>query len=230
MAFLKDFFARGSRVARGQMSKGMNSIEDATFEATLNQTVRDMKTELNKVIRSSAVALSNTNRLEAEYEKYVSQSNDWMEKAKKALAAGSDDLAKKALAKKVECETQVASMTSSVEKARETSAQLKRQITALKRKISEGERNAGTLIARKNAARAQKKVAQALAGVGEADNAFSSLKQFEETVDREEAMAKAYDTMSIDEDTELAKEFEALDVTGVDIELEALKKEMEAGK
>jgi phage shock protein A len=226
MAFFKDFFSRSSRVVKGQLNKSMDAMEDVTFEATLNQTVRDMKTELNNVIKASAEALSNTNRLEAEHSKYVSQSEDWLKKAKKALTAGDEGLAKKALAKKAECDTQVESMAPSVEKAKTTSAQLKRQVGDLKRKISEGERNAGTLIARKNAAKAQKKVSQALAGVGAADNAFSSLKQFEETVDREEAMAKAYDTMSIDEDTELAKEFEKLDVSSVDADLETLKKEM----
>ncbi len=230
MAFIKDFFSRGARVTKGQMSKAMDTLEDATFESTLRQTVKDMKAELGRVIRASAEALSNTNRLEVEYNRYVSQAEDWLSKAKKALAAGNEELAKKALAKKAECDAQVVSLAPSVEKAKETSVQLKSQVGELKRKIAEAERNVGTIIARKNAARAQKKVAQALAGVGEADNAFSAIKQFEETVTREEATAKAYESMAVDEDAELAKEFEELDVSGVDADLEALKKEIELGK
>jgi phage shock protein A len=50
----------------------------------------------------------------------------------------------------------------------------------LKRKIDEAERTATTLVARKNAAQAQRKVAEALAGVGNADNAFAALNRFEE--------------------------------------------------
>ena len=48
MAFFADFFNRGGRVVRGQMNAGMSAVEDATFEATVKQTVADMRTELNK--------------------------------------------------------------------------------------------------------------------------------------------------------------------------------------
>ncbi len=43
MAFLSDIFNRAGRVARGQANKGMDTIEDATCEATVKQTVLDMK-------------------------------------------------------------------------------------------------------------------------------------------------------------------------------------------
>jgi phage shock protein A len=204
----------------------MDVLEDATFESTVKQTVRDMKAELNRVVRASADAMSNHNRLEAEYQKYVRQGDEWKERAKKALEAGNEDLARKALAKKSECDRQIQSMEASVESARKTSENLKKQVGDLKRKIQEAERNASTLIARKNAAKAQKKVAQALAGVGEADNAFAALNSFEESVARDEASAKAYESMSTDADEELEAEFAKLDTTSVDSDLEALKKEL----
>lgn len=226
MSFLSNFFGRAGRVARGQVNKGMDAVENATFEDTIKQTVRDMKSELNKVVRASAEAMSNHNRLESEYQKYVRQANEWKERAKKALEGGKEDLAKKALARKSECDRQVASMQNSVDMARQTRDKLKEQVNDLKRKIEEAERNAGTLIARKNAARAQKKVAQALSGVGEADNAFAALNSFEESVSREEATAKAYDDLASDPDADLEAEFSKLDVTSVDSDLEALKREM----
>ena len=226
MGFFKDFFGRGSRVVKGQVNKGMDALEDATFESTLKQSVRDMKTELNTVIKASAEAMSNTNRLEAEYNKYVQQTKDWHERAVKALEAGNEDLAKKALSKKKEAENEVASLQPAVDKAQETTDVLKKQIAELKRKIEEAERMSGTLIARKNAAKAQKKVSQALAGVGEGNNAFAAIKSMEESVAREEAAAKAYEELSVDTDSDLAKEFEALDTATVDDDLEKLKKEM----
>ena len=227
MSFLSNFFSRAGRVARGQANKGMDAVESAAFEATIKQTVRDMRTELNKVVRASADAMSNHNRLEAEYLKYVRQADEWKERAKKALGAGNEELAKKALAKKADCDKQVASMQASVDTARQTRDQLKEQVNNLKRKIEEAERNAGTLIARKNAAKAQKKIAQALAGVGEADNAFVALNSFEESVAREEATARAYDDIASDPNADLEEEFANLDSTTVDSDLEALKKEMD---
>ena len=226
MGFFSNWFSRAGRVARGQANKTMDVLEDATFEDTIKQTVKDMRGELNRVIRTSADAMSNHNRLEAEYQKYVRQADEWKDRAMKALEHGDEDLAKKALAKKAECDEQVASMQTSVDQARSASERLKKQVSDLKRRIDEAQRNANTLIARKNAAKAQRKVSEALAGVGEAENAFAALKTFEESVARDEAAAKAYGSMAESPDEDLEKEFAALDVSKVDDELEALKKEM----
>ncbi len=226
MGFLSDIFNRAGRVVRGQANQGLDAIEDATFEATVRQTIADMKNELNNAVRSSAVAMSNYNRLDAEYQKYARQADEWKARAGKALDAGNEDLARKALAKKTECDKQVASMQTSIESARQASESLKRQVLELKRKIEEGERTATTLVARKNAAAAQRKVAEAMAGVGKADNAFAALNRYEETVAREEASAKAFDQLaSTGKDETLEAEFAALEGHTVDDELAALKRE-----
>lgn len=226
MGFFSDMFNRAGRVARGQANQGIGAIEDATFETTVRQTVADMKTELNKVVQSSAMAMSNYNRLDAEYQKYVRQAQEWKQRAGLALDAGNEDLAKKALAKKGESDKQVASLQAAVESARTASESLKTQVSDLKHKIEEGERTATTLVARKNAALAQRKVSEALAGVGKADNAFAALSHFEESVAKEEATAKAFDQLaSAGKDSNLEAEFAQLQGHTVDAELEALKRE-----
>jgi len=226
MAFFSDIFSRAGRVARGQANQGMSAVEDATFEATVRQTVADMKTELNNVVRSSAMAMSNYNQLDAEYQKYVRQSQDWKARAGQALDAGNEDLAKKALAKKAESDKQVASLQTAVEQAQKASESLKTQVADLKHRIEEGERTATTLVARKNAAMAQRKVSEALAGVGKADNAFAQLSNFERSVAKEEATAKAFDQLaSAGKDDNLEAEFAQLAGHTVDADLEALKRE-----
>src|SRR5262249_20921693 len=110
MGFLSDMFGRVGRVARGTANQGVDALEDATFETTVKQTVADMKTELNKVVRASAEAMSNYNRLDAEYQKYARQSQEWKDRAGMALDAGKEDLAKQALEKKAECDKQLTSM------------------------------------------------------------------------------------------------------------------------
>jgi phage shock protein A len=226
MAFISEFFGRIGRVARGQANAGVDVLEDATFESTVKQTVADMKSELNKVVQASASAMSNYNRLDAEYQKYTRQSQEWKDRAGQALDAGNEDLAKKALAKKAECDRQVNSMQTAVTGAQATSEKLKQQVLELKRKIDEGERTATTLVARKNAAMAQRKVAEAMSGVGSADNAFSQLNRFEESVAKEEATAKAFDQLaSVGKDDDLEAQFAQLGTGNVDSELEALKAE-----
>jgi phage shock protein A len=228
MAFFSEIFNRAGRVARGQVNAGMSSIEDANFETTVRQTVADMKAELNKVVQSSAMAMSNYNQLDAEYQKYVRQSKEWKDRAGLALDAGNEDLAKKALAKKAESDRQVASLQTAIDAARQASDALKTQVSDLKHKIEEGERTATTLVARKNAALAQRKVSEALAGVGKADNAFAQLSTFEKSVAKEEATAKAFNELaSAGKDTNLEAEFAQLESGGggVDAELAALKRE-----
>lgn len=230
MGFLSEIFGRMGRVTRGQANAGVDALEDATFETTVRQTVADMKGELNKVVQSSAVAMSNYNRLDAEYQKYVRQSEEWKARAGQALDAKNEDLARKALGKKAECDKQVASMKTAVESAQQTSEKLKQQVIELKRKIEEGERTATTLVARKNAAAAQRKVAEAMSGVGNADNAFSALNRFEETVAKEEATAKAFDDLaSAGKDEDLEAQFASLGGNSVDAELAALKAERQGG-
>jgi phage shock protein A len=182
-----------------------------------------MRAELAKTINASATAMANHNRLEAEYMKYVRQSEEWFARANQALDSGNDDLARKALAKKAECDEQTRSMQAGVDSARTASEQLKAKVTDLKRRIDEAERTATTLVARKNAALAQRKVAEALSGVAESDNAFAALKTFEESVAQEEAKAKAYDQIAAGTDDTLEAEFRELGGVTVDNELAALK-------
>lgn len=226
MGFFADFFSRLGRIARGQANSGVDVIEDATFESTVRQTVADMKNELNNVVRASAAAMSNYNRLDAEYQKYVRQAQEWKDRAGQALDAGNEDLARQALGRKAECDRQVASMQQAVQSAQQASDKLKQQVTELKRKIDDGERTATTLVARKNAASAQRKVSEAMAGVGHADNAFAALNRYEESVSREEATAKAFDELaSTGKDDQLEAQFAQLGGHSVDAELEALKQE-----
>lgn len=226
MAFFSDLFSRAGRVARGEANQGMSAIESATFETTINQTVADMKTELNNVVRSSAMAMSNYNQLDAEYQKYVKQSAEWKARANQALDAGNEDLAKKALAKKAESDRQIASLQSAIDSAKQASDSLKTQVVELKHKIEEGERTATTLVARKNAAMAQQKVSEALAGVGKADNAFATLSNFEKSVAKDEATAKAFNQLAASgKDDDLEAEFAKLSGHTVDDDLAALKRE-----
>jgi phage shock protein A len=226
MSFFSDIFNRAGRVARGRANDGMTAIEDANFESTVRQTVADMKTELNNVVRSSAMAMSNYNQLDAEYQKYVRQSQEWKDRAGQALDAKNEDLARKALARKAESDKQIASLQTAIDSARKASDSLKAQVTDLKHKIEEGERTATTLVARKNAAMAQRKVSEALAGVGKADNAFATLSNFERSVAKEEATAQAFDQLAnAGKDQDLEAEFAQLQGHSVDAELEALKRE-----
>lgn len=220
------FFSRLWRLIRGKANDGAEFLEDRNFETVVRQSVRDLETELNRVVKASAEAMSNFNRLEADYKKNERQSEEWKEKAKVALAAGNEELARKALEKKAEFDALMVKAAPTLRTASEVKDKLKKQVDVYRGKIEESKRNASTLIARKNAADAQKKVAKILAGVKDGDNAFAALSRFEETVTREEAVAQAYEEMGQTEDRQLEEQFANLQVSTGDDALEALKSEM----
>lgn len=202
-------FSRLGRIISGKANSGVDALEDATFESTLKQTIREQKEALNKTITASAQAIANFNRLKADSDKAQRQADEWEEKAVKALESGREDLARKCLAKKTECEQQVGALAPSIVAAEAATEKLKKQIAEMKVRIDEADRNAATLIARKNAAKAQKQVTEALA-ISTSDNAFATLKRFEETVSKQEAEASAYLEMAETGDANLDKELAQL--------------------
>jgi len=226
-----DYFSRGGRVVRGKANAAMDAIEDANFETTIKQTVIDMKTELRNLVNSSADAVANATRLERQHGKILSQSEDWKNRAKMALKGGNEELARKALAKKKEYDSEAKKLKPSADGAKKISGTLQSRIKQLKDRINEAERNASTLVARRNAAIAQKKVAMALADVGNGDDAFATLNRFEQTIEKEEAAAIAFDTLAGGgEEDSLEDEFAALEASSMgaamDDDLAALKAEL----
>ncbi len=228
-----DWFSRGGRVAAGKANSVMDAIEDATFETTLKQTIVDMKSDLRKLVNASADAMANGTRLQRQYDKLLGESEQWKGKAKTALQGGREDLAKRALAKRAEFERDAQTLKPQVEAAQKTAEAIKQRIDQLKARITEAERTSSTLVARKNAAEAQRKVAAAIADLGDQDNAFSTLKRFEETVEKQEAAALAFDELAgasvADAEKDLDKEIALLGMSGadaVDDDLAALKAEL----
>ena len=223
---------REKRIAEGKRQARLDAMEEANFEVVVKQSIRDMKADLRKLVGASADAVANNTRLVRKHEKLEAQATDWKNKARKALQGGREDLAKRALVKANEFGNEAATLAPQVQSANQTADQIKAKVQKLKDKIREAERTSATLIARKNAAQAQKKVAAALSDLGEGDNAFSTLKRLEASVEKDEAMAIAFDALADggDADKELEQELLLLgmdDSSAVDDDLAALKAELE---
>jgi len=230
-----DWFGRGGRVAAGKANSAMDALEDATFETTIKQTIRDMKAELRKLVNSSADAVANATRLERQHRKIIDQATDWRGRAKAALTGGREDLAKQALGKSKQFTDEAKKLEPTLAGAKSIATKMKSSIGELKSRITEAERNASTLVARRNAAVAQKKVAMALADVGNGDDAFATLSRFEQSVEKEEAAAIAFDSLAAgSDDKDLEKEIMLLEAAAggaaLDDDLAALKAELEPPK
>lgn len=141
-----------------------------------------------------------------------------------ALQAGREDLAKAALEKKAVADKNVADLAPVQAQAAATSANVRQQLDVLKNKLDEARSRQSTLIARSQAAKAQKQIAQSLSGVG--SDAFSKFDKFEGKIEKLESEAEAFEQLA-GESTNLDQEFKKLSSSAsVDADLLALKQQM----
>ncbi len=184
-------FKRISDIVSANLNELTESFEDP--ELMLKQAIREMETSINEVTGQTAKAMANEKTLTRELDRNRQQIEEWKNRASKAVDAGDDDLARRALSRKKEHEKLVAALEDQLEAAREASGVLKRQLDAMKAKLAEAKRNHATLAARKRAADFRKRVDAQGAGVStdvDAD-AFSKFERLKSKVEQAEAEAEA---------------------------------------
>ena len=187
-------FKRISDIISANLNDLTEQFEDP--EKMLKQAVREMEESIAEVTRQTAKAMANEKMLARELQRNRAQCEQWQDRAAKAVEAGDDDLARKALARKNEYQKVADALEDQLEAARQASTTLKRQLAAMKAKLAEAKRNLSTLSARKRAADFRKKMDQQAAGmVTEVDDSafakFDRLKsKVEQAEDEAEAMAE----------------------------------------
>lgn len=215
-------FKRMSDIIKANLNDLLDRAEDP--EKMLKQMVIEMEQSVNKATLAVAQAIANEKSLERKLEKARKDKEDWEQKAVLALQSGREDLAKAALEKKAVCDRNYNDLLPILEQARQTSVKLRQQLDQLKNKLEEARTRQSTLIARSQAAKAQKQIAQSFSGVG--TDAFSKFDKFESKIEQLEAEAQAFELLA-GENTSLEDEFKKLTSSSdVDAELLALKAKM----
>lgn len=184
-------FKRISDIVSANMNDLTEQFEDP--EKMLKQATREMEDSIAEVTQQTAKAMANEKTLARELERNKSQREQWQERAVKAVDAGDDDLARKALARKNEHEKIVAALEDQLEAAREGSSTLQRQLAAMQAKLAEAKRNLSTLSIRKRSADLRKKMDAQAAGLGASidDTAFAKFDRLQAKVEQAEAEAEA---------------------------------------
>ena len=214
-------FSRMSDIFKANVNDTLDKAEDP--EKMLKQMVIEMEESVNKATLAVGNAIANEKTLERKLLKAREESNNWHQKAMQAVNAGRDDLAKAALEKKALYERNTKDLEPVYQQAKDTSTKMRAQLDTLKSKLDEARTRQNTLIARSQAAKAQKQIAQAFSGVG--GDAFSKFDKFESKVEQLESQADAFGQLAGD-NTALEDQFKQLDRSGTDSELLALKASM----
>lgn len=214
-------FARITDIFKANINDLLDKAEDP--EKMIKQMVIEMEESVNKTTLAVAQAIANEVSLQKKLEKARKDVVEWEGKAMQALTASRDDLAKAALERKALAERNQTDLVPLYEQAKATTANLRVQLDKLKAKLDEARMRQSTLIARSQAAKAQKQIAQAMSGVG--SDAFSKFDKFEQKIEKLEAEAVAFEQLA-GENTSLDEQFKQLESSSVDSELLALKAKM----
>ena len=130
-------------------------------EAMIGQIIREMEDGLAVARSHAASAIAAERRLSRELAEQRVGIEHWHTKARTAVAANRDDLARLALARKKEMETSAADLEIQQVAALETSTQVRSALHALEANLTIARRKQRCLIARHRAAQARQELCRA---------------------------------------------------------------------
>jgi phage shock protein A len=221
-------FKRIADIFKANVNDALDKAEDPAKMIKL--MVIEMQESLTKATASLAKAMAQERKLKNEYEKYLSLSEQWKQKAAAALQQGREDLARQALQKKALCDQNVVQYKQMYEAAVQQTAQLKETVDKLKIKLDEARAKESMLLARSETAKAQKEIVKQIGGL-DTSSIFAKFDKFEGKILEQEAEAQAYAELASDNMNNLEDEFKKLNASSqVDDELAMLKAELNSGK
>ena len=220
------FLALLALLAAG-MIRNAEHLESLIFRDPLTHVYNRgfMEDQLQRAVQGLGTVMASERQMEKQLNVSKEESEMWKKRAKDALEAGDENLAKKALAKKLEADEDVKQYEEIHEGISKQLSVLRGQVDILKEKLVEARTRQSMIIARDKVAEARKEVASA---VGDLDSSgvFAKMDKMERKVAEKEAQADAaYDISGLEESDE--DPFEKLeDKKALEDEFEALKKEM----
>lgn len=212
---------RLSRLIRANLSDLLRRAEDP--EKIINQALEDMKEALREAREQVAAAMAEGKRLEREVESHLKEAALWEEKAKEALKAGREDLAKEALKRRKRALDLAEGFKQQAEEQKALIERLMTQLKALEAKIDEAEARKKLLLARKKGVEA----AEAVRRMESKLDAHPALEAFEEMEARILSMEDRHEALKELDGQDLEKELAALSAEKeLEEELSRLKKEL----
>lgn len=209
---------RISRLVRANVNDLIDQAEDP--EKMIDQILRDMQGNITTARAQVAAMIAQEKELEADVEENQELTAEWEEKARRAVAAGKDDLAREALRRKHDAADNLALYKEQYATQQHSVEKLKQQLQMLESKYQTTMSQRDSLIARQRRAAATQKVAERVSTLTPFD-ASSELDRMERKIRSNEARASATIEM---EDTSLDAQFRELDYdVDIEKELEALK-------
>ncbi len=214
---------RLSRLLRANVNDALDRAEDP--EKMLDQILRDMQGNIQTAREQVAAMIAQEKELDADLKESRELSDEWTTKAKRAVDAGKDDLAREALRRKRDSDENLAVYEQQHQVQTQTVTKLKQQLSALESKYQNTLSQRDALVARQKRAVATKKIvaqsSSAVSSLGSGLDAGGELDRMEAKIRSTESEAAAYQEL---ESESMDAQFRELDYDiDVERELEALK-------
>ncbi|MDO8143914.1 MULTISPECIES: PspA/IM30 family protein [unclassified Isoptericola] len=233
----QSILGRIGQLAKANINALLDRAEDP--QKMLDQLIRDYTNNIAEAEQAIAQTIGNLRMAEQDYHEDVQSVQEWgakalaaSRKADERRAAGDaanadkfDQLAKVALRKQLDAESEVKTAQPMIEQQRVTVEKLKTGLAQMKDKLVDLKSKRDQLVARQKAAEAQQTVQGAISSINVMDPT-SELNRFEEAVRREEAHAMGQAEIAA---SSLDSQFAELEGSMEDLELEARLAALKSG-
>lgn len=211
-------FTRMSNMLKSKVNSTLDEMENPI--ELLDQKIRDMESQLNKAKLNSAQIIGNAHGIKKKLDASEIEVKDYEDKVKLALSKNNEDLAKRALARKIEAEKKRDSLKTSYDAARTQADAIKKNLAALEAELNKTRNYRDEAAARYSNAEASQKINEVLANVQTKSNSIQ-IDSIERKIQKKESLANGLGELR-EVDT-FDSEFEALDAVDLDLELEKYK-------
>ncbi|WP_019148927.1 PspA/IM30 family protein [Timonella senegalensis] len=237
MAQKQSIFGRISQLLKANINALIDGAEDP--EKMIDQLVRDYTNQIAEAEQAIATTIGNLRLAEQDYNEDVNAVKEWGQKALAASQRGDsfrsqgntteadrfDNLAKVALERQVQAESEVKTAQPMIDSQRDTVEKLKMGLGQMKEKLNELKNKRDSLVARDKSAKAQQQVQSAISNINVLDPT-SEISRFEERVRREEAKALGQQEIAA---SSIEAQFKDLEVSAESIEVENRLAALKAG-
>lgn len=216
MGILKRF----SNFVKGKANTALDSIENPM--EMLDLKIREMEENLNEAKLSSAQVIANYHSIHKKMEDSQKESKDYDEKVKLALNSNNEELAKKALSRKLDADKKYETLKKSYEESKLKIDELKKKLSTLEEEILKTRQYREEAAARLDTANASQRINEILCNVNAGNNSIN-IDEIERKIQSKEFLAKGLEELR-DDDSELDAEFEKLkNKSDLDLELQKYK-------
>src|SRR3712207_908664 len=213
---------------RDLVSANLNAMLDRAEdpEKMVNEYLRQLTENLNEAKISVAAAMADETKLHAKMVENQAQADQWQSKAQAALRAGDEELARAALARKLQAQKLADGYRQQYEAQDQQVEELQEALIQLESRIAEARAKRELIVAKQNRAQTQEAIQRTVRGLGNV-TVIDKLDQLEERVD--DRLLRADATDQLNRGT-LEARFEALEEDQeLDAELSNLKQLMGQG-